>query len=149
MGKILQDIFIQIHPNTTATDLNVTVAKINVLDIVDIDADALTNQSEVGGVSKVNNDITVTIDDETALVAYELNGNTAKWVAIGVDTGLDDIKKVKYNENDFTDTEITEATNFGLEAGSFVLWVDADNLPSNFTLQAEGCEKQTFTISFV
>lgn len=141
---------IQIHPNTFATDLNVTVAQINVLDIVDIDADALTNQSEVKEVSKENNNITVTIDNETALVAYELNGSNAKWVAIGVNTGLDNIKKVKYNGNDFTDTEITEATNFGLvDAGSFVLWVNADNPSSNFTLQAEGCEAQTFTISFV
>ena len=51
-----------------------------------------------------------------------------KWIGLAVDTGEQDITKVKYDGNAFTVADVAEAASIGVPAGSFVLWLDAEDL---------------------
>lgn len=141
-----------IHPNTSATDLDVTVAQINT---DDADSNMILNQAKINSQSISNNKISITINNESALVEYEpttptlLNTGSAKWIVIGVNTGLDDITKVQYDGTYLTTNEVLEADSFGLDEGSFALWIDAENPASSFTLQADGHQAQEFTIELI
>lgn len=70
------------------------------------------------------------------------------WVALDIDTGMDDIRKVKYNGTLLTDKDVADATSVGLPAGHTVLWIDYNAVskkPKTFTLSAE-TESKTITV---
>ena len=104
-------------------------------------------------ITQTGNNIAINVDDIDSLVEYtstdpvQAAAGPKKWVAVGIDTGLDDIRKVKYNGSYLTDIDVADATSVGLPAGSFVLWVDAENLPKTFTLQTAEYQAKRFTIN--
>ena len=62
------------------------------------------------------------------------------WVALDINTGLDDIKNVKYNGKALTDADVADADSLGLKKGHFVLWIDYDEVKTKakkFTLSTE------------
>lgn len=64
-----------------------------------------------------------------------------KWFALIIDTGEDDIKKVKVNGQQLTEQDVKDATSVGAKAGSFVLWLEADTIkdaPVVLTLSVDG-----------
>ena len=73
-----------------------------------------------------------------------------KWLALDIDTGLNDITKVKYNGSSLTSSDVEDATTWGLPAGHFILWIRAEEVkttPKVFTLDAEDAETVTVTIN--
>ena len=52
---------------------------------------------------------------------------THKWLGFGVDTGLDSIVGATYNDIELTQVDATEASDLGLSAGDFVLYIKAED----------------------
>lgn len=52
---------------------------------------------------------------------------THKWLGFGVDTGLDSIVGVTYNDTELTQADASEASDLGLSAGDFVLYIKAED----------------------
>ena len=48
-----------------------------------------------------------------------------------------------------TARDVADANSMGAPAGSFVLWVKAENLPKTFVLGGEGKESKTFTVNLL
>ena len=93
------------------------------------------------------NDNTYKVKATKALNSFdstEGRGNK-DWVGFAVETGFDDITKVKYNGGFLTGTDVTEAASVGVGAGSFVLWAAYSELPKTFTLSTDA-ESKTITI---
>ena len=71
------------------------------------------------------------------------------WLALDINTGLDDITKVKYNGYQLTEQDVQDAADWGLGAGHFILWIKADDVKAEakkFTLSADGYEDAEVTI---
>lgn len=103
-------------------------------------------------ITQTGTDIFVEVADGETLNSYESTDPTqgeGQWVAIIVDTGETDITKVTYNGNYMTARDVADANSMGAPAGSFVLWVKAENLPKTFVLGGEGKESKTFTVSLL
>ena len=65
---------------------------------------------------------------------------TGAWVALDINTGMDDIKKVKYDGNFLTDKDVADAKSLGLDNGHFVLWINYNEVikaAKKFTLSTE------------
>lgn len=145
------------HPNTTATDITVTVAKIGengtaVPDDVNI-IESQANQDMVT-ITQLENNISIDVADGETLNDYDLmeSGSEGKWIGLSIDTGLDDITKVKYNGQYMTEEDVEKADAVGILAGNFVLWVNYDELVDStitFTLQADGFAAKTFTVEAI
>lgn len=72
------------------------------------------------------------------------------WIALDIDTGIDDITKLKYNGSALTATDVAEAAAWGLGDGHIILWIRAGYVKSNpktVTLSGEGFDDVTFTIT--
>jgi hypothetical protein len=52
---------------------------------------------------------------------------THKWLGFGVDTGLDTIVGATYNDTELTQADASEASDLGLSAGDFVLYIKAED----------------------
>lgn len=52
---------------------------------------------------------------------------TGKWIGLAIDTGEDDITKVSVGNYQLTQDDVDEAASVGVPAGSFVLWLKAEN----------------------
>lgn len=103
-------------------------------------------------ITQTGNDIYIKVDDGETLNSYESTDpaqGEGQWVAVIVDTGETDITKVTYNGQYMTAADVADATSMGAPAGSFVLWVKAENLPKTFVLGGEGKESKTFTVSLI
>ena len=93
------------------------------------------------------NDNTYKVKATKALKSFdstEGQGNK-DWVGFAVETGFDDITKVKYNGTLLTQADADEAATVGVEKGSFVLWTAYSELPKTFTLSTNA-EGKTITI---
>jgi hypothetical protein len=102
------------------------------------------NVSVAGGVDSLN--------EWTSTDPGQATYGDKPWIALDVDTGTDDITKVKYNGYALTSSDVADATAWGLDAGHFILWIKADDVkttPKAFTLSTEGYEDTTVTISVV
>ena len=74
------------------------------------------------------------------------------WIALDIDTKLDDITKLKYNGAALTQTDVDEAAAWGLGAGHIILWIKADDVkaaPKTITLSGDGYETKKLTIKVV
>lgn len=74
------------------------------------------------------------------------------WLALAIDTGSDDITAFKYNGYQLASDDVADATAWGVGAGSFILWIKADDVkatPKTFTLSADGYKDTTVTIKVV
>lgn len=123
--------------------------------------------ANVTGTEAKNNQRKVTIATNNGIVTATVAGGvdsleeyasatpsqgTHKWIAVGVDTGLDDITKVKYNGSALSSADVAEATSVGLPAGSFVLWLRAEEVkttPKTIKLSADGYEDKEITFKVV
>lgn len=116
-------------------------------------SDAVANQ-DATVVAQSNNVISISEADGQQWSSYErfdpAQGDH-EWVAIAIDTGENDITKVTMNGTAFTSTDVEEATSLGLAAGSFVLWLEADDAsyPKEITLGTKGKENTKITIELV
>ena len=71
------------------------------------------------------------------------------WLALDIDTGTEDITKVKYNGTALTEQDVDDATAWGLGAGHFILWIKADDVKAEakeFTLN-DGLKEITVTVT--
>lgn len=103
-------------------------------------------------ITQEGNNIYIKVNDGETLNSYESTDPTqgeGQWVALAIETGEDDITKVTYNGTPLTAADVADAESMGLPAGSFVLWVKAENLPKVFTLGGEGKEDKTFTVELL
>ena len=81
-------------------------------------------------VSYADGVITVALNCEVADLEDADHGETwgtHKWLGFGVDTGLDSIVGVTYNDTELTQADATEASDLGLSAGDFVLYIKAED----------------------
>lgn len=74
--------------------------------------------------------ITVALNCEVADLEVADHGATwgkHKWIGFGVDTGLDSIVGATYNDTELTQADASEASDLGLSAGDFVLYIKAED----------------------
>lgn len=118
-------------------------------------AECLDNQGKVE-VDVNGNNIIVTVNGGVDSLNEWPSSNpaqgTGKWIALNIDTGTDDITKVKYQGALLEQADVEEANLWGFGPGHFVLWIKADavkNTPKTFTLGGEAGETKEFTITVV
>ncbi|MCB5279285.1 MAG: head fiber protein [Candidatus Cloacimonetes bacterium] len=120
--------------------------------ITNVNGDLATNHSKIESI--VLNEGTVTIKvpvDE--LIPFDSNNPAQgihKWIGLSIGTGLTSILGVIYNGTyALAAADVTEATNVGCPAGSFVLWIKCDEVvdtPKVITLGKPGFKTETLTI---
>ena len=78
---------------------------------------------------------------------------THKWIGLGIGTGLASVALAKYNGEQLTDGDASEAASVGLDQpGEFVLYIRADEVvdtPKVITLKADGYPEVGITICVV
>ena len=97
-------------------------------------------------VSYADGVITVALNCEVSDLEDADHGETwgvHKWLGFGVDTGLDSIVGVTYNDTELTQADATEASDLGLSAGDFVRYIKAEDPAyltgeKSFVLDASG-----------
>ena len=111
----------------------------------------VTNSTKVDVVQS-GNAISVDLKAGEILETFESSDPTQPgkkaWIALDIDTGLDDIRKVQYNGTLLTDKDVADADSVGLPKGHAVLWIDYNAVakkPKTFTLSANG-ESKTITV---
>ncbi len=88
-----------------------------------------------------NGDIITVSADVDALNTFESTNpsqGSGKWIGLAIDTGEESIIGVKYNDYALTQADVDEAASVNVGAGSFVLWLKAENGDKQFTLSKEG-----------
>jgi len=104
--------------------------------------------------------ITITVDGKVSDLKDCDHGSTwgtHKWFAIGIDTDLDSVVGVVYEDRGgsvtLTADDASEATTVGLSAGDFVLYFKAEVLLANggasFKLSGLGKAKTEYTVKIV
>ena len=105
------------------------------------------NQDAIEIVSLDNNEYRVIINGIlNSFASTDIAQGTGQWIGFVVNTGESDITSVSYNGVPLTEEDVLEAESVGVGNGSFVLWVKAENLPKQFTLQTAGKAATTITI---
>ena len=97
-------------------------------------------------VTYADNTITVALDCEVADLEDADHGSTwgvHKWLGFGVDTGLSSIVGMTFNGSELTQADADEASDLGLSAGDFVLYIKAEDPAyltgkKSFVLDASG-----------
>lgn len=82
----------------------------------------------------------VTLEKSTSSDPTQAAKGDRPWVALDINTGVNDIRKVKYNGKALTDADVADADSLGLDKGHFVLWIDYDEVKAKakkFTLSTE------------
>ena len=112
------------------------------------------NQSQVSDVTIADSIISVTVDVDE-LVEFD-SANPAqgihKWIGILISTGLSDITKIKYNDYQLTQADVTEAASVGGTDGDIIMWLKCDEIietPKLFTLWSTGYEETEFMVEIV
>lgn len=120
--------------------------------VMAISAGLAPTPTEAQGIANNNAVESVTYDDGTVTVKVDLDNlvafassdpsqGTHKWVALEIATGINPITNVKYNGYALTAQDIADATATGCAAGSFVLYIRAEEVavtPKTFTLSSTG-----------
>ena len=115
------------------------------------DEELVTNHSKVDSVNYVDNEIEVVVPVND-LIAYPSSNpeqGTHKWLGLEIKTGLNSIVGTKFNDYELVEADATEATSVGCVAGSFVLYIKAEDIvvtPRVFTLSKPGYKTETITI---
>ena len=120
------------------------------------DAEYQENQEKLN-VTVNNNAIAVTVtggidslNEWTSTDPGQATYGDQPWIALDIDTGLDDITKVSYNGSALTAQDVADAAAWGLGAGHFILWLRANAVHSSektFTLSGEGLDTVTVTVT--
>lgn len=98
-------------------------------------------------------DITIALDCKVSELADADHGEVwgvHKWIGFGIDTDLASIVGVQFNGTALTEADASEASDLGLSAGEFVLYIRAEEAPfladgKKFTLKATGADGRKFT----
>ena len=99
-----------------------------------------TNNSKVSSVvaSKSGDNYTITVSAPMSKLtayastdSYQASLGPAQWIGLEIKTGFDSLKGMKYGTYSFTDADIAEAAATGCSAGSFVLYIRADEVLKN------------------
>ena len=110
------------------------------------------NHAKVTSVSYESGEITVTVDVDqlTAFPSSEPSQGTHKWIGLEVKTGAESIVGILYNgDYALTQGDADEAESVGCAAGSFVLYIRAEEVaetPKTITLGKAGYETATVAI---
>ena len=120
----------------------------------------LTEYQENQGKANVavnGNDINVTIsggvdslNEWTSTDAGQASLGNQPWIALDIDTGLDDITQLKYNGSQLTASDVADAAAWGLGDGHIILWIRANAVKAaakTITLSGDEVESVTITIS--
>lgn len=73
------------------------------------------------------------------------------WIGIDIDTGYQDITKLKWNDNALTEADVQEAADVNLGPGHIIYWLKADSLSNSQTIKntiGPEEDKQTFNFIF-
>ena len=72
------------------------------------------------------------------------------WIALDIDTGVNDVTKLTYNGTQLTSSDVADAAAWGLGAGHLILWIRANEVkttPKVFTLAGNGITPVTVTVT--
>ena len=123
----------KLKPESVPNDDNQVASSINQQNIT------VKQNGNIITVKATNLENFVSTDSEQALLG------AVDWIGLEIETGADDITKIKYNGTALTAKDVTEADSLGLKKGSFILWTPYSKLPKTFTLSTE-TESKTITI---
>ena len=112
------------------------------------------NNALVDSVDYSDGVITVTVDVNalTESTSSAPGQGTHKWLCLGIGTGLSAITDAKYNGDQLTAADVSEATACGCDAGTFVLWIKAEVVAAEgkvFTLDADGYAQIPVSVAVV
>ena len=112
------------------------------------------NQGKVSAVTIADNIISITVDVDELLDFDSSNPAQGihKWIGILISTGLSDITKIKYNDYQLTQADVTEAAVVGGTDGDIIMWLKCDEVietPKLFTLWSSGYEETEFMVEIV
>ena len=97
--------------------------------------------------------VTADVDELEESESSAPGQGTHKWIGLGIGTGLSSVALAKYNGEQLTDADASEATSVGLDqAGEFVLYIRAEEVvdtPKVITLKADGYAEVVITIRVV
>lgn len=112
------------------------------------------NQGLVSEVVTTANNINVKVTDVSQLEQWASSNpgqGTHAWIAVDINTGVDDITKLTYNGSALTDADVAEAASWGLGAGHIVLWLKGEEVtqanPREITLAGDNVKPITFTVT--
>ena len=102
-------------------------------------------------VTQSGNTVTVLADVDTlnSFASTNPSQGTGKWIGLAINTGEPSIIGVKYGNYAFTQDDVDEAASVGVGAGSFVLWLKAEDGNKSFILSKEGKSDTTITVEIV
>ena len=112
------------------------------------------NHSKIRTITYDNNIATIDVPINE-LVEFDSNPvqGIHKWIGLSIGTGRSSIIGVTYNGTyDLVQADVTEATNVGCSAGSFVLWLKCDeviNTPKIITISRAGYTTETITFNVI
>lgn len=114
--------------------------------------DIVTNHSKIESITFNEGTVTIKVPVDE-LIAFDSNNSEQgvhKWIGLSIGTGLNSIIDVIYNGSySLTSADVNEATTVGCPAGSFVLWIKANEVvetPKVITLGKPGYKIETITI---
>ena len=118
------------------------------------DAVAAANNSK-SSVALEDGVITITADVNELEESTSSNPaqGTHKWIGLGIGTGLTSVALAKFNGEQLTDADASEAASVGLDQpGEFVLYIRAEEVadtPRTITLKADGYGETSIAIRVV
>lgn len=109
-------------------------------------SEAQNNQEAITIIQQDNT--TFNITSNIGLQSYELDGVEGKWLLLDIDTGFEFIDGIQLDGTALDDLDEVEADSFDLPKGHFVLKIDAEDMPTTYTLSASGFNDLIFTITY-
>ena len=115
------------------------------------DAELVANHAKVEAVTYEDNviEVKVPVDELTAYPSSNPEQGTHKWLGLEIKTGVSPVAGVKFDNYELTNDDAAEATSVGCAAGSFVLYIKAEDIavtPREFTLSKPGYKTAKVTI---
>lgn len=118
------------------------------------------NQGLVSEVETTANNINIKVTDVSQLEQWASSNpgqGTHAWIAVDINTGVDDITKLTYSSQAgvageyLTDADVAEAAAWGLGAGHIVLWLKGEEVtqanPKTIELAGDNVKPITFTVT--
>lgn len=112
------------------------------------------NQGLVDSIDVTADNINVKVSDVSLLDQWASSAasqGTHAWIAVDINTGVNNITKLTYNGSALTQADVDEAAAWGLGAGHIVLWLKGEEVtqanPKEITLAGENVKPLTFTVT--
>ena len=119
--------------------------------------ETIANSAHITSMAVTDNTLVLTLDCKVSELADADHGEVwgvHKWIGFGVTTGLGSVVGIKYNGTALTAADASEASELGLSAGDFVLYIRAEQAgyltgEKGFTLDATNMEYTEFKVKIV